>query len=541
MSEAFPHSVHSFMLPLKWDYLPPFFKKGQEKGAFDYDTRTNLAMMNQKLSGGLFKRKFFKLDNDTLNYNEISYFHGYVVRSIFDLQLSDEPNPGCVSNNKTLLYYEVEVNEQSRFIITANKNTYELALSGISLHVFNTGIAIITYNLANYTYPHETAILEINEFSRRFYPPFLSGPDGNLTAIPKTILLASEICIELPGVTIREDFSGYDTLSKKDTHHYKNGQYVYGQIITLPNHVVKLFSRQFVFGARYEKGDTIRMNTIGDDRMFFQCWYGNNQLSYAIRGGKKQEFDPNNNFWFAFTNGDCNPNSLGLKSRELQKKYAEERTYRLWEGYGSFYGFTRDSFVCLSQDLKTNSSPDLRNQMKTLYYHMGVLTLAQRASVLRFSAEISSLTDLGKTDPKVASRLIEKLYLNYIEFINKIFFREITPQLQGIEMYARMQAAMNIRDDIKDLDEELAELHNFSMMVKQDIQNNQSYRLTKMASWFLPASLAFGVLGANFYADCFPWDLGQFNTVGTALFWGIAGLLPSLLLYLLIRFKIIKL
>ena len=538
----YPNSVHAFMLPLKWDYLPLDYSPAKGKQEFDYDTRTDLSKINQKLEGTLFKRKFYRLNNSLLTYNELSYFHAYVANSIFDLQQPDEQTEQDVSKNKTVLYYETDVDSDSKFIVDTTTQIYTLNLTGISLHVFTTGIAVITFNIENYTYAGSEDILRINEFGRRFYPPFLAGTDGSLTQITKGAVLAKKIALELPGKYIEDDFSAYDSLAKKETHRFIHNRYEFGQIIDIPQYVVKLFNNEFVFGARQEEGDKIRINTIGDDRMFFQCWCGNTRMAENLKTVNKQKRFENNSFWFAFVNGDKSENeySLGLKSEELMQKYNIKRTYRLWEGYGTFFGFTRDSFVCLSVDLKTNSAPDLRNHMRTLYYQMAILSLVQRASVLRFSSEISSLTDLGKTNPQTASKLIEKLYLNYIEFINKIYFREVTPQMQGIEMYGRMQKALNIKDDIKDLDDELAELHNFSMMIKQDIQNSQAVKLSRLATIFLPASLTFSILGANFFTGN-EWAVFGLEGVWRNIFWILVGIIPSILFYLLVKFKIIKL
>ena len=43
MSDAkIPYSVHSFMLPFRWDYIPAEFKPGMDLQEIDFDTRTNL-------------------------------------------------------------------------------------------------------------------------------------------------------------------------------------------------------------------------------------------------------------------------------------------------------------------------------------------------------------------------------------------------------------------------------------------------------------------------------------------------------------------
>ena len=514
MNDHYPISVHNFLLPFKWNYLPSQYKPEAGKQPFDFDERTDLGKFNEKIKDGLFERKFFKIDKDPLNYNEINYFHGFIYKSIYDLQQADEPTVNQVSKNKTILYYEIPINEQSAYVIDTQKDTYRLQLTGISLHVFNTGTAIITFNLENHAYKESEQILQINEFGRRLYPPFLAGDEGNQTHIPKGIMLATKIKIELPSLTIQEDFCGFDNLTQVETHCFDPERKKYGQIIVFPNHITKLFNENFTFKPKVTGGEIIRINAVGDDRMFYQCWYGNNSISKRLKQYGKKEFDSKNNFWFAFTNGDKSSKDLGLDSQELQMELAKNRTYRLWEGYGTFYGFTRESFVSLSNE----QSSFIGIHMRHMYYQMCVLALAQRASILRFSSEIASLADLGRSEPREAAKLIEKLYLNYIEFNNKIYFREITPQMQGIDIYTGLQQAMKIPTDVEDLQKELADLYNFSMMVKQDIQNKQTLRLTRLAAFFLPPTLAFSIMGSNFYSEK-NWDWHGTNIDWDVIFW----------------------
>ena len=68
---------------------------------------------------------------------------------------------------------------------------------------------------------------------------------------------------------------------------------------------------------------------------------------------------------------------------------------------------------------------------------------------------------------------IDKLYRDYIRFINKFYIREITHQEQGIEMYDMMIKSMNINTQIKGLDDEIAELHQYSNNIEQQKQTEQ--------------------------------------------------------------------
>ena len=79
-------------------------------------------------------------------------------------------------------------------------------------------------------------------------------------------------------------------------------------------------------------------------------------------------------------------------------------------------------------------------------------------------------------------------------FLNRIYFREVTSQIQGIELYTMFQEAMNLEKEVKDLDNEIQELFEYQNMQEQR-------RLNKIASLFLPITLITSFLGMNTFDD----------------------------------------
>ena len=59
---------------------------------------------------------------------------------------------------------------------------------------------------------------------------------------------------------------------------------------------------------------------------------------------------------------------------------------------------------------------------------MAELVLVQRASMLRFSGEITKVSQLSNQDVEAVSKRVSSLYKEYIRFVNQIYFREITAQ-----------------------------------------------------------------------------------------------------------------
>ncbi len=542
------HSVHAFMLPLRWDYLPKGYSPVTGKDKFSFDERTNMQKMCDYLLKSGWERNFYRIEGQAENYNELTYFHAFAAKTLFDLQQPLEKNNTIIDDHKVMAYFciEPEKGENAYYKIATSTDEFLLELTGISLHIYNSGVAILTYNLENYSYSNPEEILKINEFGRRIYPQFLTN-NANATDAVKNVFHPCSIQVFSTkisnGYPVKEDFSHFDDISTLETHKNSgNGQYTYGTIVKIPAYVTCLFNDSFVFAAKEERQEKIRFNLLADDRMFFQCWYGNNDVAKKLKEktstAKQEEIYgyENSCFLYAFLNGDRSTDKLGIGNNAMLKKNIEDSVYTRWAEYGTIYGFTRDSFVAVTQSKEIMGALDISMHVKTMYYQMAVISLAQRAIILRFSAEVSSLADLGKTNRIQASDLIGKIYLNYIEFINKIYFREVTSHLQGIEIYSLFHKVMRIADDVKDLDHEIQELHNFSTMIKQDKQGVEAQWLSRIATIYLPASVIFSILGANFLPqDGLRFVNKHFDWI--SVFWIGVGLLPSLCYYIYFKFR----
>lgn len=504
------HSFHSFMFPFRWDYL-----RGAKREEISYSERTRLSDFDQVFSeNGLLKKVPYRIDSNREKYNEYTYFHSFVRKALFFIQTED-------INRSEMVYYERDGGIGDYFRIgILNEKSLDLELDSICLHVYSTGVGILTYNLNNTNYPEKATILKINEYGRRIYPQFLAGEDVSVT---KGAFLADYIEIKAGPRFMREDFSGY------------NGPIRTEETFLPPEHIRSIFGKGsgFVFHREQEKKGTVKISKLTDDRMFFVSWYGNDTSkkiispSAEMRGGlhpvdsKKLYSD----WWYCYLFGDKSGPSV--KNTDWMNRDFEAATNARWAGYGTLYGTTRDSFVAIS-DSRENLISDISVHTRTMYYQMAVLCLAQRASILRFSYEISAISnELDKGSP--SSNKIRDLYKNYIHFINKIYFREVTSQIQGIEIYSQMQRAMNLQKEMGDLDREVSELHNYANMVEQG-------RLSRVANWFLPAGVIVGFLGMNVF------DEKDLNLIGTfnweVLTWGV--LVISISVFAVLFVKIIK-
>ncbi len=486
----------------------------------------------------------FRIKN-IADYNEYNYFYNFVRKILYD-----EPVNDC-STEKDIepffKHFDYGVPDGAKYCIASDKQLFILDIEHIMLNVYTTGVAVLSFHLANRIEKQsdKNDILKINQLGRRIYPPFFSfnqqliGSKYEKYAIStfgeqlketqKTELAnAIFLCLDTPcsqNITTidfceywkiqqhlgtsndnnkcsckchYEDFSAYT-----DIDNFKHTPFL------LPAFIGNLFPQNLFSTNESNLNADFFIQPALDDRMFLVCWYGNDTLvtykpeqntylnyMYKTKGGNITYNYEKNEWWNAFIFVDSKDPTWQHKGTlpELNNQH----TYKRWADYGTLYGVSRYSFVSLTSNLKTlknNNAAYLVQHTQSIYYKMAELCLVQRASISYFSNQITILSSL--TEQKSNETRIAELYRQYIRFVNKIYFREITTQEQGIELYDLLQKQMRIAEQVKDLDNEIAELHSYVSLLEDEKRNKEAANLTKIATIFLPASLIAGILGMN--------------------------------------------
>jgi len=543
------YSTHTFLLPLKWDYLP-----GKNSlSHYNFEVRTDITKVHECLKGSGWQRQFYRI-NESKDYNEFVYFHDYVRKAIFDQQEKEEhqshssnsKNTSPLPKNKFMAYYEYNLGKNSTYTIETKSNSYTLHLKSICLHIFSTGVLILSIDCENKV-PNQSdpaSILQINEFGRRIYPQFL-GPEEPRTAQTKNTFLAKRIILNIDyndSQPFIEDFSRFDQFTNIYTKGYypDRGSEVYKaqNVIQAPKFIALLFNNNFIFNAHEHNKGKIRLSRVLDDRMFFICWYGNPKMASELATPTKiikkyirssYKYMPNyatNPFWYCFMFGDKSQSSPTIQDDNLQFEHVQKHTYSRWydlnrksnlQYSGTIFGLTRDSFVCIGDTF-------VLPHIQTMYYQISVLCLAQRSTALKYSGEVANLTLMKNRSQKLVHR-IRSLHLHYVEFINKLYFREVTSQLQGIELYNQLQDVMQIHRDVKDLDSEIQELHSYVTMYEQSL-------IARITTIGVPFAIVFGILGANIFQNemkltaYFDWHAIGWILIGITISFLIGQIIP---------------
>lgn len=456
----------------------------------------------------LWRPATFEPESNSLKYSEYHYFHPFVRDEIFS---QGDRGPGQSSGNlkdhgPLMRYYRCPVGDKARFRIRFQTTTYDLRIHCISLRIFETGIGILCLELHNTDIDQAKIedVIRINDVGRRVYPQFLHQETGtSLPKGPKALFLASEIQVEFSGFSSRESFEPtYDFLKDHPV---------------VADYVQKLLGSAFTTNPkkfRCEKDRYLLYQPTIDDRMYTVSWFGSDHwaktLCQADKAGEflYQRSELWNRFLFLDGGGSMCPNPA------LRRELNQRSTYARWVGNGcnTLYGITRYSLVCITE-LNIDFCYDvLRQHMRLHYAQMAVILLAQRASILKFSQEVSTISDRTRDTLQVRKIHddVERLHAAYIRFVNRLWFTEITPQEQGIEMYHQAVAVMRLKSDMDDLQTEIKELFEYVSLKQSKSESQLIMTLTFLGAIFLPLTFVTGFFGMNLKFITDWWELRSY-------------------------------
>lgn len=476
------YSYHIFLFPFKWE-----IHQGKKHLNTSLVQRTKLSEITKKIDEDYWQPFVYQpqIDNeDFCNYGEYAYFYDH-ARDVLNLNAEYEG-----INLKQYRYKGIM--HDALYDFSTKHKQFSLEIEDVLLNLYENGVGVLSLFLRNNTYDVKEDIFLINDFGRRIYPQYLGNTP--LTDSPKGSFLASQISLSgvhtWLGSNITEDFSHYDSISNLQR-----------QPFILPKHIIAFLGVSFQTPhPDLSKGEAI-ISPIIDDRMFTVCIYYNqallDELAHFRQKTQTYGYQQNTDWYkYIFVDGG----TLSCHSELMKSKQLTESTYDRWLDYryngkriGQLFGASRYSFVVLAAPDDFFNRVIIRKHVSHQYFQLVLLSLVQRAYLINFSGEVARISQSLSGKASLFSsetRAISQLYLLYIRFVNRVYFREVTPQEQGIELYELIQTRMRIREEVKDLDTEISELNTYA-------EAQQQNRLTLIAGRFLPPSLVAGILGMN--------------------------------------------
>lgn len=502
------YSYHIFYFPFKWELPEEEWKTFSEQVDL---TRINVSSCSMwervQLDNKVFLDSHTPVKEQEELFGERQYFFDFVHPVLYDMNGMANPIIHHYERREVKEGLDVE------YHIEVKDRLYVLKVDALNLNLYSTGVGILSFYLINEKEDQkdELSIRNINQFGRRIMPPHSKEfVKGN-----RSILADSIQILGLKGqASLYKDEFDYEVQGKGEM---KRG-------------LANVWEpARFIKSLIGDLSQELKVTPVIDDRMLVNCWYGNNELSkLVVKEGKdvKDKFI-SGDFWYKYVFVDDGSDET-CQNEGMKEQLLKDSTYFRWQKYGTLYGVSRYSIVALTDEYSFSKNV-LSMHMRTIYSRMFELVIIQRASILRFSGEVTKVGGLnGKNSKEVAER-IGSLYKEYIRFVNQIYFRNITIQDQGGELYDLLMNQFNSAVQIKDLDDEIGELHQYITLMIDQKRNENSDWLNWLAAAFLPATLLTGLFGMN-----------RFDELACTLdFWGhlIFIFLVSILIFYLLRKK----
>lgn len=470
----FMYSYHIFYFPFKWA------KKEVTEG-----TMTQLTDFSQIrfLNNGKWVRPAVaesqendenKTEKNNVShdaqvlYNEKNYYFRFVHDVLYD--------SGDGNDNLVMHFERKETQEKDvRYLIkvSGREKPYSLKVDAININLYKTGVGLMSFYLRNddESQCDTRDILNINQYGRRILPPFWSEVNAK----------------ERNELSEYLEISGLDTeISKEDFKSYTVDE--------------PWMATSMLDSLLKDLTDNLTLTPVIDDRMFVMSLYKNDDmsgLSLSAADAYCNPSSPFSEFWYKYLFVDTW--SPTCQNDEMRRDLLRAHTYLRWQDWNSLYGVSRYSFVYL-----TNSGVPsyLVDYFMTTYARMMEIALVQRASVLCFSNEVTTLTKRGDWTLEKLSEHVDSLNEEYIRFINRMYFKELTSQDQGVELYGMIRQNLDIDSYVEELKDEIEKLHDTISFKVERSRNEKAETLNFMAAILLPVSIVTGFWSMNMGLFC---------------------------------------
>ena len=470
----FMYSYHIFYFPFKWA------KKDVAEGTMTQLTDfSQIRFLNngkwvrpavaesQENDGNKTDKNNVSLDAQVL-YNEKNYYFRFVHDVLYD--------SGDGNDNLVMHFERKEPQEKDvRYLIkvSGREKPYSLKVDAININLYKTGVGLMSFYLRNddESQCDTRDILNINQYGRRILPPFWSEVNAK----------------ERKELSEYLEISGLDTeISKED---FKS--YTVDEPWTATSMLDSLLK---------DLTDNLTLTPVIDDRMFVMSLYKNDDMSGLSLSAADAYCNPSSlfsEFWYKYLFVDTW--SPTCQNNEMRRDLLRAHTYLRWQDWNSLYGVSRYSFVYL-----TNSGVPsyLVDYFMTTYARMMEIALVQRASVLCFSNEVTTLTKRGDWTLEKLSEHVDSLNEEYIRFINRMYFKELTSQDQGVELYGMIRQNLDIDSYVEELKDEIEKLHDTISFKVERSRNEKAETLNFMAAILLPVSIVTGFWSMNLSLFC---------------------------------------
>ena len=485
---------------------------------------------NQKYTMKDLKEKFVSKDKiwkikeyDVKNgkdYNEYLFFYPYIRKILFQSEklTNDELNRLTFKYKKLKddnVFYQV-IND---FDEDENKH-FNLALPiiNIYLHFFEYETGMLSFEILQDS-PEYTLreYLQFLDMGRRIYPPFIH-PESEIKN--NKISNAFNIADSLDAISLKQ------CASKIIIKNIIEEDFTKGMTFDSSNpnkHFVSRIITHFLFSEDFSFSEKDYWPIV-DDRMYTHSYFDIYENDEDVNGNKmfldqlkeyfKQDISQSNltdavNVWYQMIFVDGNFPSCA--NEPMLKNILNESTYKRWIDWESIYGYSRYSSVVVSN---SKVAPFIQDHFATMYYQLALLLFFYRGTLLTFSERA---TEISKEIEKEKSiKELQKLHEDFLLFENKYWFKEVTAQDQGIELFDLWESKMRNQLLMHDIKQGINELYLYFDTKRKKKTEKIFLFLTIIGGFLLPLSIAIDII--TFDGNIGFWSLKVIPMINQSIF-----------------------
>ncbi|MBU2548101.1 MAG: CorA family divalent cation transporter [Proteobacteria bacterium] len=448
---------------------------------------------------GPWRKEAFEIEGD-LRYQEYIYFHTYVRDLLYPRNTSADGSekgvryysyrPGRVPEINGVFGLDYSHQDEG----TANRRirTLHYPLTHIGLHTFSNRIGILALQitqeadqdlrtaafwrqccrLPEFREKHLTArdALYFNQLARRIYQTFRAQKD--MAELPEKVWL------RLNGETADR------------VHEFQDDDFRFLGAAINKNSIIKDLIDEFITGRA---GGQETHRDLLDDRLVVHSFW-------ALAGSRPETRDAEDaldELFARFMYVD-NPGAGYAYDRDFITGLMAPLTYNRWRNAGTRFGFTRYSDVCLGFGGFTVD--ELFPHFNSMYYQMTLVALYYRASLIDFSHQVAVASrELIEGPAQVIrrDRFIE-LKKEFMLFTNIYWFKELTNQDQGIELFDYYKRAFNFDEMYDQVKEEIDRADSYLEILQNNRYNDLTRKFTHGGALLGIMAIVTGYFGMNF-------------------------------------------
>lgn len=449
------YSTHIFILPFK------ILEKNDnnDKKKNDKDRRKELILSNEKdwkdyIPTEIIKQGEKASDNEVENNkNMLKYFTKYAKDSLF--KYGEDEN-----DNYVMELHNTKIKNASFLLECYNSNnqiikSFNLELECVKVKFFDTSVGTLSFIVNNYETGDIEDVLLINNQGRKIYLAYEKEQYPIVT-------------IEKDGEKISQDISKATISYEKENEIVKND--IIGYFINLN-----------------------KIEPILDDRMYTVSHYLDCTFDKSPKDDRK-EFIKNRlkKYWYQYVFVDT-ADSKTCQDKNMEEELLLKSTYTRWKKYETQYGISRYSFMLWTND-GYFSKEILNIHIKFLYFQLINFVIAQKSTIILLNEKINNILD--SDDISINTRDEgKKEYQEYLLYLAKMSFREITCQEQGIEIYNLCRQQMDIENLTEELDLKIKTLNERAERIRDERELENDKKLNKKLN---DIGIILGILGVFF-------------------------------------------